>query len=194
MQRDVLTRNYGLRAHLWLKQTRPASTEIRGLRHCSSRPLTTFPKADVVPHSAVCGRLATAATKRRQTAAQSCCYDTYLSQKTVTCRSVFWSSLLCVVFICPVMQWFAARGSYAAHGCVLFGRRTFSLTLCSPAWQRQSPDVWKHDLLMSSVFGSNYRCEQLTGKSRTRTRLNDEHLEGCLPIATTEIKPILKDY
>jgi hypothetical protein len=47
---------------------------------------------------------------------------------------------------------------------------------------------------MSSVFGSNWRCEQLSSlmknvKSRTRTRLADEHLEGCMRIATTEIKP-----
>jgi hypothetical protein len=39
----------------------------------------------------------------------------------------------------------------------------------------------------------NYRCEQLyclmkNGKSRTRTRLTDEHLEGCMRIATTEIR------
>jgi hypothetical protein len=47
---------------------------------------------------------------------------------------------------------------------------------------------------MSSVFGSNYRCEQLFSliknvKSKTRTRLTDQHLQGCMRIATTEIKP-----
>jgi hypothetical protein len=47
---------------------------------------------------------------------------------------------------------------------------------------------------MSSVFVSNYRCEQLFSlmnnvKSRTRTRLTDEHLEGCMRIAMTQIKP-----
>jgi hypothetical protein len=43
-----------------------------------------------------------------------------------------------------------------------------------------------------SVFGSNYRCEQLFNlmnnvKSRTRARLTDGHLEGCMRI-TPEIK------
>jgi hypothetical protein len=42
---------------------------------------------------------------------------------------------------------------------------------------------------MSSVSGSNYRCEQLFSlmknvKSRSRTRLTDEHLEGRMLIAT----------
>jgi hypothetical protein len=46
--------------------------------------------------------------------------------------------------------------------------------------------------LKPSVFSSNYRCEQLFSlmkdtKSRTKTRLTDEHLEGCMQIATTEI-------
>jgi hypothetical protein len=47
---------------------------------------------------------------------------------------------------------------------------------------------------MSSVSGSKYRCEQLfrlmkNVRSRTKTRLTDEHLGGCMRIATTEIKP-----
>jgi hypothetical protein len=47
---------------------------------------------------------------------------------------------------------------------------------------------------MSSVFGSNCRCEQLFSlmenvKSRAKTRFTDEHLDGCVRIATTEIKP-----
>jgi hypothetical protein len=56
------------------------------------------------------------------------------------------------------------------------------------------PDIRKQDLFMSPVFGSKYGCEQLFNqmknvKSRARTRLADEHLEGCMRIATTEIKP-----
>jgi hypothetical protein len=56
------------------------------------------------------------------------------------------------------------------------------------------PVIRKHVLLMSSVFGRKYSCEQLfslmkADKSRTRTRLTDEHLEGCMRIGTTEIKP-----
>jgi hypothetical protein len=44
---------------------------------------------------------------------------------------------------------------------------------------------------MSSVFGSNYRCEQLLSlmknvKSRSMTRLIHEYVEGCMRIA--EIK------
>jgi hypothetical protein len=46
---------------------------------------------------------------------------------------------------------------------------------------------------MSSVFGSDYRCEELfrlmkNVRSRSRTRFTDEHLEGRMRIATTEIK------
>jgi hypothetical protein len=55
------------------------------------------------------------------------------------------------------------------------------------------PDIRKHDLLMLSVFGSNYYCEQNI-KTRTRLCLSDEHLEGCMRIAATEVKLILKDY
>jgi hypothetical protein len=44
-----------------------------------------------------------------------------------------------------------------------------------------------------SVFGSQYRCEQLRNlmknvKSRARTILTDEHLQGCMQIAATEMK------
>jgi hypothetical protein len=51
-----------------------------------------------------------------------------------------------------------------------------------------------HSLLISSEFGSNYRCEKLFSlkkgvRSRTRTRLIDEHLEGCMRIATAKIIP-----
>jgi hypothetical protein len=44
-----------------------------------------------------------------------------------------------------------------------------------------------------SFWQDLHRCEQLLSfmknvKSRTRTRLTEEHLEGCMRIATTEIK------
>jgi hypothetical protein len=50
---------------------------------------------------------------------------------------------------------------------------------------------------MTSVFGSKYRSEKVFNllknvKLRIRTRLTDEHLEGCMRIATTEIKPNIK--
>jgi hypothetical protein len=46
---------------------------------------------------------------------------------------------------------------------------------------------------MSSVFDSKHLCEQLFSlmknvKSRTRTRLTEEYLEGCMRIATSEIE------
>jgi hypothetical protein len=49
---------------------------------------------------------------------------------------------------------------------------------------------------MSSVFGSNYRYEQLFSlmkNAKSRTRFIDEHLEGCMRIAAT-LNLILKDY
>jgi hypothetical protein len=46
---------------------------------------------------------------------------------------------------------------------------------------------------MSSVFGINYRYEQLFTltkdvKSRTRTLLTDENLKGCVQIVKIEVK------
>jgi hypothetical protein len=51
----------------------------------------------------------------------------------------------------------------------------------------------KHIFLISLVLGSKYRCKQLLSllanvKSRTRTPLTDEHLQGCMQITTREIK------
>ena len=56
------------------------------------------------------------------------------------------------------------------------------------------PEVRKNALFMLSMFGSTYLCEQLFSrmkhvKSRIRTRITDAHLEGCLQIAITDIKP-----
>jgi hypothetical protein len=51
---------------------------------------------------------------------------------------------------------------------------------------------------MLSVFDiPNYSCEQLFSlmknvRSRTRTRLTDKHLDGCMRIATREIETILE--
>lgn len=53
-------------------------------------------------------------------------------------------------------------------------------------------DIRKHVVLKSSVFGSNYRSEQLLSlmniKSRIRMHLIDEHLDRFMGIATTETK------
>jgi hypothetical protein len=48
-----------------------------------------------------------------------------------------------------------------------------------------------------SVFGSNYRCEQLLGlmtkvASRTRMRHTDEKVQECMLTATTEIKRVIE--
>ncbi|XP_067123968.1 general transcription factor II-I repeat domain-containing protein 2-like [Centruroides vittatus] len=56
------------------------------------------------------------------------------------------------------------------------------------------PALHSHALFMSSLFGSTYICEQLFSrmkhtKSKIRTKISDEHLEGCLRIATTSIEP-----
>jgi hypothetical protein len=47
--------------------------------------------------------------------------------------------------------------------------------------------------VLARLFGSNYRFEQLfnlmkNAKSRTKMCLTDELLEGCMRIATTDIK------
>ncbi|XP_023227897.1 general transcription factor II-I repeat domain-containing protein 2A-like [Centruroides sculpturatus] len=56
------------------------------------------------------------------------------------------------------------------------------------------PTLHSHALFMSSLFGSTYICEQLFSrmkhtKCKIRTKISDEHLEGCLRIATTSIEP-----
>jgi hypothetical protein len=61
---------------------------------------------------------------------------------------------------------------------------------------RRQPSSSK-TLLMSSVFGSSCRCEQLFSLTKsvisgTRTRRTGKHLEGCMRIATTEIKPVIE--
>jgi hypothetical protein len=52
---------------------------------------------------------------------------------------------------------------------------------------------------MSSVFSSNYRCEQLFSlmksvRSRTRTRLTDEHLEAAMMYQTKIFRVVLYGY
>jgi hypothetical protein len=45
-------------------------------------------------------------------------------------------------------------------------------------------------LLMPSVFGSERVLRSVKNiNSRVRTRLTDRHLEGCMRIVATEIKP-----
>jgi hypothetical protein len=80
--------------------------------------------------------------------------------------------------------------------------RTFVYTYCVTAYD----EIWLSDIrnqvsLLSSVF--TYRCEQLftagimnNVKSRTRTHLIDEHLEGYMRIVTAKIKLCteLKNY
>jgi hypothetical protein len=56
--------------------------------------------------------------------------------------------------------------------------------------QKYPPDIEKHVLLMSSVFGSNYSCEQVFSlMKRVKGRAFDEHSEGCMQIAATETEP-----
>lgn len=60
--------------------------------------------------------------------------------------------------------------------------------------EEKYPQIRKHALFMSSIFGSTYVCEQLFSqmknvKSKIRTRLTDQHLEDTLRIATTGILP-----
>jgi hypothetical protein len=59
-------------------------------------------------------------------------------------------------------------------------------------------DVKNHVLVISSLYDSNYWCEQLFSlmkeiKSRTRMHLTNEHLVGCMQI-TTEIKPDVERF
>jgi hypothetical protein len=66
-----------------------------------------------------------------------------------------------------------------------------TVILCDEQWLL---DKRKHISLLSSVFGSSYSSEQMFGliknvKSRTKTHLSEEHLVGCMRIATTEINP-----
>jgi hypothetical protein len=59
---------------------------------------------------------------------------------------------------------------------------------------KKLPDIKKHALLMSPLFGSIHHCEQVftvmkSVESRATTHHTDEHLEESMRIVTTEIKP-----
>jgi hypothetical protein len=76
---------------------------------------------------------------------------------------------------------YVVRASYIGYCVNLYGANYF-------------PDVGKHVLLMSSVFGSNDRCDQLHSlmnyvKSKTRMHLPNKHMEGCMRIIAAEIEP-----
>jgi hypothetical protein len=65
--------------------------------------------------------------------------------------------------------------------------------------EKQLRDIGTHALLIPSASGRNYWSEELSSlmknlKLRTRKRLADEHLEGCMRMAKKKLKMILKDY
>ncbi|KAI5623728.1 general transcription factor II-I repeat domain-containing protein 2-like [Silurus asotus] len=56
------------------------------------------------------------------------------------------------------------------------------------------PNIKKHLMKMSTLFGSPYICEQTFSrmkllKTPTRSRLTDEHLHQCLRLAVTRMEP-----
>ncbi|XP_027230681.2 general transcription factor II-I repeat domain-containing protein 2 [Penaeus vannamei] len=56
------------------------------------------------------------------------------------------------------------------------------------------PNIRKHALKMSTLFGSTYICEQTFShmkllKTPMRSRLTDEHLHQCLRLAVTKMEP-----
>lgn len=56
------------------------------------------------------------------------------------------------------------------------------------------PSLHNQAVFMTSLFGSTYICEQLFSrmkytKSKTRSKISDEHLENSLRIATTSMEP-----
>ena len=56
------------------------------------------------------------------------------------------------------------------------------------------PGIYNHALLMSSLFGSTYICEQVFSrmkniKCKSRTRITDNNLESSLRVASSSISP-----
>ena len=56
------------------------------------------------------------------------------------------------------------------------------------------PNIKKHAMKMSTVFGSTYICEKTFSrmkllKTPMRSRLTDEHLHQCLRLAVTRMEP-----
>ena len=56
------------------------------------------------------------------------------------------------------------------------------------------PNIRKHAMKMSTLFGSTYICEQTFSgmkviKTPVRSRLTDEHLHHCLRLAVTRMEP-----
>lgn len=60
--------------------------------------------------------------------------------------------------------------------------------------EEKFPELHKHALFITSLFGSTYVCEQFFSrmkltKNKLRTRIDDENLESTLRIACTSIEP-----
>ena len=56
------------------------------------------------------------------------------------------------------------------------------------------PELYKHALFITSLFGSTYVCEQFFSrmkltKSKLQTRIDDENLESTVRIACTSMEP-----
>lgn len=64
--------------------------------------------------------------------------------------------------------------------------------LCLP--KEEFPRLYSHAIRMLCLFGSTYRCEQLFSsmkftKNKYHSRLTDGHLEECLRLSASEIRP-----
>ena len=56
------------------------------------------------------------------------------------------------------------------------------------------PGIYNHSLLMASLFGSTYICEQVFSrmkniKCKSRTRITDDNLQSSLRVASSSISP-----
>ena len=56
------------------------------------------------------------------------------------------------------------------------------------------PNIMDHAKKMASIFGSTYTCEQMFSrmkftKSQQRSTITDEHLNDCLRVATSKLRP-----
>ena len=67
-------------------------------------------------------------------------------------------------------------------------------------WQTQAatyPSMAANARKVATLFGSTYCCEQLFSrmkliKSSTRSQLTDDHLQACLLLAVSSVKPDFK--
>ena len=131
-----------------------------------------------------------------------------IHQQAQCCKVLKWESVMKVVVSCinfiranglKHRQFQAFRSELeSAHGDVLYHAEVRWLSrgrVYYASFPNETfPNIRKHAMKMSTVFGSTYICEQTFSrmklkKNQTRSRLSDQHLHQSLRLAVTGMEP-----